>query len=191
MLFAAIITISLILQCIAVYYFFRLISHTGHTRAWLLLSLGIATMAARRFIVFVTQFSVQTTHSVTDYSFEIIGVFGSAMMVAGVLLIKPVFSLIKNAEEEQRTLAESLKEALDNIKVMKELLPICSHCKKIRDDDGYWQQIETYISENSDTHFSHGICPDCCKKLYPTEYEKLFPREIVKIHEKYRPQKVR
>lgn len=173
MIFTVIITISLFLQCIAVYYFFRLIAHTGHTRAWLLLSLGIATMAARRFIVFVTEFSAWTTHSLKDYSFEIIGVFGSAMLLVGVLLIKPVFDLIKNAEEEQRSLAKNLKQALDNIKVMKELLPICSHCKKIRDDDGYWQQIETYISENSDTYFSHGICPDCCKELYP----EVFPEK--------------
>ena len=183
MIFAAIITISLILQCIAVYYFIRLISFTGHSRAWLLLSLGIATMAIRRFIVVVNEFSAQTAHSVMDYSFEIIGVLGSAMLVLGVLLIKPVFDLIKNAEEEQRTLAESLKAALDNIKVLKELLPICSQCKKIRDDDGYWQQIETYISKNTDTYFSHGICPDCCKKLYPTEYGKLFPIDNIKVHD--------
>lgn len=174
MLFAGIIFISLILQCIAVYYFFRLISFTGHTRAWLLLSLGIATMAARRFIALVTELTARTTHEVMDYAFEIIGVFGSAMLVFGVILIKPVLVLIKNAEAEQRSLAENLKAALVNVRVLKELLPICANCKKIRDDDGYWQQIETYITENSDTHFSHGICPDCCKELYPAQYARVY-----------------
>jgi len=183
MIFATIIFISLILQCIAVYYFVRLISLTNHTRAWLLLSLGISTMAVRRFITLMTELSAQTTHQAMDYSFEIIGVFGSAMLVAGVILIKPVFVLIKNAEEEQRALAVSLKEALDNVKVLKELLPICANCKKIRDDDGYWQQIETYITDNSDTYFSHGICPDCCEELYPAEYADLYPVESEKDHD--------
>jgi hypothetical protein len=180
MLFAAIVTVSLFLQCIAVFYFFRLISFTGHSRAWLLLSFGITTMAARRFIALMADLSAQTTHGMMDYSFEIIGVFGSMMLVAGVILIKPVFILIKNAEKEQRALAVSLKEALGNVKVLKELLPICANCKKIRDDDGYWQQIDTYITENSDTYFSHGICPDCCKKLYPAQYEQMFPGKIEK-----------
>lgn len=175
MFFVTIIFVSLILQCIAVYHFFRLISFTGHTRAWLLLSLGIATMAARRFIALVTELSALTSHPLVDYSFEITGVIGSAMLVAGGILIKPVFVQIKKAEEEQRALAGNLKEALDNVKVLKELLPICANCKKIRDDDGYWQQIETYITENSDVHFSHGICPDCCKELYPAQYARVYP----------------
>jgi hypothetical protein len=46
-------------------------------------------------------------------------------------------------------------------------LPICASCKKIRDDGGYWQQLEVYISNHSDADFTHGICPDCMKKLYP------------------------
>ena len=53
------------------------------------------------------------------------------------------------------------------------LLPICSSCKKIRDDKGYWNQIEGYIREHSDATFSHGICPDCTKALYPEYYKKI------------------
>ncbi|MFH0727066.1 MAG: sensor with HAMP domain protein, partial [Pseudomonadota bacterium] len=60
-----------------------------------------------------------------------------------------------------------LKTALDNIKTLKGLLPICSSCKKIRDDKGYWNQIESYIETHSEAEFSHGICPECAKKLYP------------------------
>lgn len=178
MIFGTIVSISLLLQCIAVYYSFRLITQTGHTRAWLLLSLGIATMAARRFIALVAILSAQSTHRLIDYYFEIIGVFGSAMMVFGVLSIKPFFTLVKNAEEEQRALAASLQEALDHVKTLNEMLPICANCKKIRDDEGYWQQIETYITKKSGAQFSHGICPSCCKELYPAQYTKMFPGEF-------------
>ncbi len=66
-----------------------------------------------------------------------------------------------------------LRKALDNIKTLKTLLPICASCKKIRDDKGYWSQIETYISRHVDTDFSHGICPDCVKKLHPEIYDSM------------------
>ncbi|MGD9950692.1 MAG: hypothetical protein AB7U29_19790 [Desulfobulbus sp.] len=66
-----------------------------------------------------------------------------------------------------------LKKALSEVKVLSGMLPMCASCKKIRDDDGYWQQIETYITEHSETKISHGICPDCIKKLYPQFSEEI------------------
>lgn len=59
------------------------------------------------------------------------------------------------------------EEASVNIKILKGLLPICANCKKIRDDKGYWNQVETYIQKHSDTTFSHSLCPECARKLYP------------------------
>ena len=59
-----------------------------------------------------------------------------------------------------------LKKALNEIKKLQGIIPICSNCKKIRDDEGYWQQVEDYFHEHNDTEFTHGICPDCMKKLY-------------------------
>ena len=59
-----------------------------------------------------------------------------------------------------------LQEAHANIKTLRGLLPICASCKKIRDDKGYWNQLEAYILDNSDAEITHGICPDCMKKLY-------------------------
>ena len=73
----------------------------------------------------------------------------------------------KRAEEEREKLIGELKEALAKVKTLSGLIPICSSCKKIRDDKGYWGQIESYISDHSEAEFSHGICPDCMKKLYP------------------------
>jgi PAS domain S-box-containing protein len=72
----------------------------------------------------------------------------------------------KQAEEEREKLHSKLQEAFDNIKTLKGLLPICANCKNIRDDKGYWNQIEAYIRDRSDAEFSHSICPDCAKKLY-------------------------
>jgi PAS domain S-box-containing protein len=73
----------------------------------------------------------------------------------------------KEVEEEREKLILKLQVALDNIKILKGLLPICANCKKIRDDKGYWNQIEIYIREHSDAEFSHGICPGCAQNLYP------------------------
>jgi hypothetical protein len=70
-------------------------------------------------------------------------------------------------KRRERELAARVHDALAQIKVLKGLLPICASCKKIRDDTGYWQQMESYIREHSEVEFSHGICPDCMRKLYP------------------------
>jgi CHASE3 domain sensor protein len=65
-----------------------------------------------------------------------------------------------------------LSAALLSVKTLSGLLPICSHCKKIRDDRGYWNQIETYISDHSEAGFTHSICPECARTLYPDLYKK-------------------
>jgi len=77
---------------------------------------------------------------------------------------------------EKDELIARLQEALDNVKKLSGLIPICSNCKKIRNDEGYWKQIEGYISEHSEARFSHGICPDCAKKIY-SEFLKDVPEE--------------
>lgn len=73
----------------------------------------------------------------------------------------------KRAEEERERLIQELQRALAEVKRLSGLLPICASCKRIRDDRGYWRQIEAYISDHSEADFSHGICPECAKKLYP------------------------
>ncbi|RLC58550.1 MAG: response regulator [Candidatus Cloacimonadota bacterium] len=74
---------------------------------------------------------------------------------------------LKLARDSQEKLIKELKSALDEIDTLSGLLPICSHCKKIRDDSGYWQGVEQYIAARSDAQFSHGICPDCMREYYP------------------------
>lgn len=80
------------------------------------------------------------------------------------------FTERKNIEEEREKLIGQLQEALAEIKTLSGFLPICASCKKIRDDKGYWNQIETYIQNHSEAEFSHSICPDCARKLYPELY---------------------
>jgi phosphoserine phosphatase RsbU/P len=65
---------------------------------------------------------------------------------------------------------EELRQAFDQIKTLRGIVPICASCKQIRDDRGYWNQVEVYVRDHTEAQFSHGICPDCMKKLYP-EYE--------------------
>ena len=73
----------------------------------------------------------------------------------------------KEAELKRQRLTAELKKALDNVEVLNGLLPICSSCKNVRDSNGQWDPVEIYISKHSEADFSHGICPECVKKLYP------------------------
>jgi two-component system cell cycle sensor histidine kinase/response regulator CckA len=70
-------------------------------------------------------------------------------------------------EEDKQKLLKRLQDALTQVKTLSGLLPICSVCKRIRDDNGYWQQVEGYIQTHSDATFTHGVCPECFPKLYP------------------------
>ena len=67
---------------------------------------------------------------------------------------------------------KDLKKSLSEIRILRGILPICASCKKIRDDEGYWHQVETYISDHSEALFTHGICPECMKKLYPDFFKQ-------------------
>jgi len=72
----------------------------------------------------------------------------------------------RRAAEERDRMINELKEALANVKTLRGLIPICASCKKIRDDKGYWSQVEVYVRDRSEAEFTHGICPDCMKKVY-------------------------
>ena len=76
-------------------------------------------------------------------------------------------SMRKQAEEEKDRLLSELRDALDQVRRLGGLLPICSYCKKVRDDKGYYHQIESYIRDHSEADFSHGICPDCADEHFP------------------------
>ena len=74
---------------------------------------------------------------------------------------------VRQMRAREKALALRVEEAVSQLKLLRGMLPICASCKKIRDDSGYWNQIESYIGEHSHAEFSHSICPDCMEKLYP------------------------
>ena len=78
----------------------------------------------------------------------------------------------KRTAEQREQLIEELQNALNEVNTLSGLLPICASCKKIRDDKGYWSNLEQYISRHSGAEFSHGICPDCAERLYPEYFKK-------------------
>lgn len=92
---------------------------------------------------------------------------GEGGAVVSVICISKDITERKRAEEEREKLIADLTAALSKIRTLSGLLPICASCKKIRNDQGYWTQIESYIREHSDAEFSHGLCPVCADRLYP------------------------
>lgn len=80
---------------------------------------------------------------------------------------------IRRQQEEKDTLIAELREALEQVKTLRGIIPICASCKQIRDDKGYWQQVEEYVSSHSEAQFTHGICPECIEKLYPSVSRKV------------------
>jgi signal transduction histidine kinase len=80
-------------------------------------------------------------------------------------------------EEQVRERTKGLKQALEQIKTLRGIIPICSYCKQIRDDKGYWSQVEQYVSEHSEAEFSHGICPRCMREHFPETAKKLLKKK--------------
>ena len=100
--------------------------------------------------------------------------FAAAFIVLGVSIFFKVTNPILTGLKKT---VENLQNALKEVKVLRGILPICSFCKKIRDDDGYWRQVEVYIKERSDADFSHSICPACMEKHYPETYRAIQPKK--------------
>ncbi|BFU91188.1 MAG: hypothetical protein NTAFB01_23750 [Nitrospira sp.] len=91
--------------------------------------------------------------------------------VSSALTLKNEMDCRKEREAELCRSNEELQRALREVKVLRGLIPICASCKKIRNDGGFWQQLEEYIGEHSEAEFSHGLCQPCLKKLYPSVYQ--------------------
>jgi hypothetical protein len=124
-------------------------------------SIALSILAELSFTLYtdVYDFFNMTGHVLKIVSF--------LMIYKGIIEIglKKPYSLLYR-ELKQRE--EALQKALNEVKTLRGILPICANCKKIRDDKGYWRQVESYISDHVEVEFSHGICPECARKLYPT-----------------------
>jgi hypothetical protein len=104
----------------------------------------------------------------------VVGIYGLIWAI-GLVGIWLGAARLRAKERQQTELIDQLQEALAEVKQLSGFLPICASCKKIRDDKGYWQQIEAYISSHSEAVFSHGICAECARKLYP----EIFTDEVL------------
>jgi PAS domain S-box-containing protein len=107
-----------------------------------------------------------------DFIVSVSPVFDMQGVLAGGVLVARDISQRKKAWREREKLIDELKEALAQVKTLRGFIPICANCKKIRDDEGFWNCVEKYLSEHSEVKFSHGICPDCAKNLYPEFIKK-------------------
>jgi hypothetical protein len=175
----AIVAFSVLFQFVAALFALRLIPITGKKTAWLLVAVAISLMTVRRFESLLRLVADQAPTSL-DVIFEVTGLIISCCMMAGIYMIQPLFRAMASSRDELRSMNEKLsslseeqaalivklQDALANIKTLKGLLPICASCKKIRDDKGYWSQIEVYVRDHSDAEFSHGLCPECAKKYF-------------------------
>ena len=121
-------------------------------------------------VFIITAADFYAGHSFQNYFVELWNSFVhlSFFAVVTILLAK-----LKSDFEERAAIILELQKALKEIKTLTGLLPICAWCKNVRDDKGYWKNVESYISEHSDAEFTHGICPDCLKKVSPEVYKKI------------------
>lgn len=142
-------------------------------------SQGMATVTALAKVAKHLPFIVLT--GLADHAVGLAAVNAGAQdylvkgQVTGDMLVRAIRYAIerKRIENEKAQVIVELQEALAKVKLLSGFIPICASCKKIRDDKGYWQQIESYIRDHSNAEFSHSICPECSHKLYP----ELYPEE--------------
>ncbi|MGV8057926.1 MAG: PAS domain S-box protein [Smithellaceae bacterium] len=121
------------------------------------------------------QIHFEFKHRRADGSIRDVEVYSSNIKEEGKDILHSIIHDITNrkqAEEERSRLILELREALSQVKMLSGLIPICASCKKIRNDTGYWEQIESYIRDHSEAEFSHSFCPECAKRLYPEFYKE-------------------
>ena len=96
----------------------------------------------------------------------------------GAIILSEDITEQKNAERDRIKLIDDLKRALDEVETLRGLLPICASCKKIRDDKGYWNHIEVYISNHTNADFTHTLCPDCMRHFYPEYWHQIKQKAV-------------
>ncbi len=114
-------------------------------------------------------------HRISDGEIRDVEVFSGPINIRGDELLYSIIHDITEKlriEREKDDLISKLENANHQINTLKGIIPICASCKKIRDDDGYWEQIEEYIRNHTEAEFSHGICPDCARDYYPDYIDK-------------------
>lgn len=144
----------------------------------LFLEIGILLVVAVVSFILFGQFDVLEgivawAHKYEEYEIdELLSTSVVLVFVLAAIVIRR-WVLSYRANQMLETMNRDLKDAMDQIRRMHGILPFCSFCKKIRDDQGYWEQVDTYIRKHSEAEISHAICPDCFKKEYPEHFEQI------------------
>jgi hypothetical protein len=99
-------------------------------------------------------------------------VWNTGIRLVSFLIITLALANIKGHLARERELSAQLREALDQVKELRGLLPMCVGCKKIRNDQGYWEHVDLYIRSHTHAEFTHSICPECARRLYPELYSE-------------------
>jgi hypothetical protein len=131
-----------------------------------------AWYAGRKWAIVIALLSAITWTAVDifsghRYSHWSLYAWNGGIRLAAFIILGVALATIKKLLEIEKDLSRSIRATLEEVKMLKGFLPICSSCKNIRDDRGYWEKIELYIEQHTDAEFTHTLCPDCMKKLYP------------------------
>lgn len=159
--------ISIILFCSVMLVYYNRSEFSRSVYQQLIASIILTIFAELAFTFYIEVYGLSNLigHFLKIISFYLIY---KAIIETG--LVRPYEVLFRNLQKSEGKLRrerDQLQHALDEIKTLRGILPICANCKKIRDDAGYWTQIEAYIKNHSEADFSHSICPGCAKELYP------------------------
>ncbi len=135
------------------------------------------------FLLSLTAISIFLAEMIIMYGLsKIPSISGRAEMLIDslflILSVSPIlyffmFRPLVHYVNEQKNIAADLRSAIDEIKILGTLIPMCASCGKMRNDSGYWQVLDMYLKENAKARITHGICPDCIENLYPDYYDKV------------------
>jgi hypothetical protein len=109
----------------------------------------------------------------TDFDDFSIEIWNRAMYFALFIVVIALLSKLRSTMQQRAGLITKLQNALNAVKELSGILPICANCKKIRDEEGYWHDVDVYISRHTKAEFTHGICAECANKLYPSLFDKI------------------
>lgn len=157
----------------ALYRFWRNRTHFSPRTFQFLAAYVLATILAE--ILFTFYISVFGISNFAGHLLKTVGVLFLFEATVASAIRQPFEVLYRELDASRKALGlerDSLKKALEEVKALSGLLPICASCKKIRNDKGYWEQIETYVCEHSEVRFSHGVCPECMTLFYPEHSKK-------------------
>lgn len=131
--------------------------------------LSLLLLTGILFVFALEDTSIVTSHYSTAFQIRITAVYIISVILATLFeeLRRRIHDNLRQSNQEKELAIEKLNKSIEEINTLQGIIPICLNCKRIRDDDGYWQAVEEYFVHKTEAQFSHALCPDCATKLYP------------------------